>query len=138
MIVGGDGNCLSEIEISGYEDILLARQQARVEAQRMGFSLVDQTKIVTAVSELARNIVVHAGKGTMRISRTAKGAGLVFNFKDRGPGLADDGVVLREGDCAANALGLGLSGARALSDTLAVQSTLGEGTSVTITKYLHR
>lgn len=138
MTSASAGAFLSEIGIGGYEDIILARQAARAEAQRMGFSVIDQTKIITAVSELARNIVVHAGKGVMRISRASRGAGLVLAFTDQGPGFADVGMALSKGFSTVNSLGLGLSGAKALSDAFDIRSSPGQGTSVTITKYLQR
>ena len=128
----------SEIPISSYEDILVARQHARTEAQRMGFGMIDQTKIVTAVSELARNIVVHAGKGRMRLSPTPNNSGLTLEFTDHGPGFKDVDHAMSRSVSTTNSLGLGLSGARSLSDAFDIRSTPGKGTTVTITKYLKK
>ncbi len=138
MTPANDEAFSSEIGISGYEDILLARQAARAEAKRMGFSIIDQTKIITAVSELARNIVVHAGKGTMRIGRASRGTGLALTFTDQGPGFSDVAMAMSKGFSTVNSLGLGLSGAKALSDAFDIRSSPGQGASVTITKYLQR
>ena len=138
MSPGDDLHGSIEIAIRGYEDILVARQQARAEAQRQGFGIIDQTKIITAVSELARNIVVHAGRGVMRIGRPERDKGLVFTFTDQGPGMADVAMAMSKGYSTSNSLGLGLSGAKALCDRLDIQSAPGKGTSITITKYVHR
>lgn len=138
MTSAGDRFSVVEIGIGGYEDIILARQRARVEAQRLGFNIIDQTKIVTAVSELARNIVVHAGSGVMRIGLASPGPGLVFTFVDQGPGMADVPRALSKGYSTSNSLGLGLGGAKALGDRLDIQSQPGRGASITFTKYLPR
>lgn len=138
MIATAAANPASEISISSYEDILVARQQARTEAQRMGFGMIDQTKIVTAVSELARNIVVHAGKGRMRMGPTPNHTGLTLEFTDQGPGVADVDQAMSRGFSTTNSLGLGLSGARSLCDVFDIRSSPGRGTTVTITKYLKR
>jgi serine/threonine-protein kinase RsbT len=120
------------------EDVVRARQIVRSRAMEVGFSLVEQTKIVTAASELARNTVTYGGGGEMRIERLHQGAkrtGLRLTFEDRGPGIADVELALRDGYTTGNGLGLGLNGARKLSHEFDIQSKPGQGTRVTITRW---
>ena len=120
------------------EDVVKARQIVRSRAIDVGFSLVEQTKIVTAASELARNTVIYGGGGEMRIERVFEGprrSGLRLTFEDQGPGIADIELALREGFTTGNGLGLGLSGARKLSHQFDIWSKPGEGTRVTITRW---
>jgi serine/threonine-protein kinase RsbT len=104
---------------------------------QIGFSLVEQTKIVTAASELARNTLVHGGGGTMHVQILNEGArsGLQIVFEDRGPGIKDINQALRDGFTTGFGLGLGLGGARRLSNEFDVQSTPGEGTRVRIARW---
>lgn len=104
----------------------------------VGFSLVEQTKIVTAASELARNTVIYGGGGEMRIERLYEGpkrTGLRLTFEDQGPGITDIDLALRDGFTTGNGLGLGLNGARKLSHEFDIRSKPGEGTRVTITRW---
>ena len=104
----------------------------------LGFSLVEQTKIVTAASELARNTVIYGGGGEMRVQQVHQGskrAGLRLTFEDRGPGIPDIELALRDGYTSGNGLGLGLNGARKLSHEFDIQSRPGAGTRVTITRW---
>lgn len=104
----------------------------------IGFSLVEQTKIVTAASELARNTVIYGGGGEMRIEsvqQAPKRIGLRLTFEDRGPGIPDIELALRDGYTSGNGLGLGLNGARKLSHEFDIQSKPGEGTRITITRW---
>ena len=120
------------------EDVVKARQIVRSRAMDLGFTLVEQTKIVTAASELARNTVIYGGGGEMRIERLYQGAkrvGLRLTFEDRGPGIPDIELALRDGYTSGNGLGLGLNGARKLSHEFDIQSKPGEGTRVTITRW---
>jgi serine/threonine-protein kinase RsbT len=120
------------------EDVVRARQVVRSRAMDVGFSLVEQTKIVTAASELARNTVIHGGGGEMHIERVYRGpkhSGLRLIFEDRGPGIADIELALRDGYTTGNGLGLGLNGARKLSHEFDIQSKPGAGTRVTITRW---
>jgi serine/threonine-protein kinase RsbT len=120
------------------EDVVKARQIVRSRAMDVGFSLVEQTKIVTAASELARNTVIYGGGGEMRVERVHQGArrtGLRLTFEDHGPGIADIDVALRDGFTTGNGLGLGLNGARKLSHEFDIWSKPGEGTRVTITRW---
>src|SRR5678815_1703158 len=100
------------------EDVVKARQIVRSRAMDVGFSLVEQTKIVTAASELARNTVIYGGGGEMRVELVQQGGrrtGLRLTFEDQGPGIADIDLALRDGFTTGNGLGLGLNGARKLS-----------------------
>jgi serine/threonine-protein kinase RsbT len=120
------------------EDVVRARQIVRNRAMDIGFSLVEQTKIVTAASELARNTVIHGGGGEMRIERLHQGpkrTGLRLTFEDRGPGIADVDLALRDGFTTGNGLGLGLNGARKLSHEFEIRSVPGQGTRITITRW---
>ena len=114
------------------EDVVLARQLVRKWAVDMGFTLVDQTKIVTAASELARNTVLHGGGGTLRIEslNDQDRRGLRLVFEDQGPGIPNVERALRDGFSTGTGLGLGLGGARRLSNDFAIQSRPGEGTRV--------
>jgi serine/threonine-protein kinase RsbT len=118
-------------------EVVLVRQRVRHWASQQGFSLVDQTKIVTAASELARNVLVHGGGGTVYIESLNDGPrkGLKLTFEDRGPGIADISLAMRDGYTTGGGLGLGLSGAKRLSNEFDIQSKPGEGTRVTIARW---
>ena len=119
------------------EDVVLIRQVVRARAVELGFSLVDQTKIVTAASELARNAVTYGGGGEVRLEALHDGGrrGLRLTFADKGPGIPDLAQALKDGYSTGNGLGLGLSGARRLSNEFDIWSSPGEGTRVTITRW---
>jgi serine/threonine-protein kinase RsbT len=119
------------------EDIVLIRQAVRTAAVDLRFSLVDQTKIVTASSELARNTLDYGGGGTVRIQGLQDGnrRGLRLVFEDKGPGIPDIERALKDGYTTGGGLGLGLGGARRLSSEFAIESRPGEGTRVTITRW---
>jgi serine/threonine-protein kinase RsbT len=118
-------------------DVVAVRQQVRKWAIDQGFGLVDQTKIVTAASELARNALTHGGGGEVRLQALNDGMrkGLRLTFEDRGPGIADVELAMKDGYSTGSGLGLGLSGARRLSNEFEIDSKLGEGTRVTITRW---
>lgn len=113
------------------------RQTTRDRAVSVGFSLVDQTKIVTAASELARNTLVHGGGGEVTIEVLNDGArkGVRLVFSDRGPGIPDIDLALKDGYTTGSGLGLGLSGARRLSNEFKIDSRPGQGTRVAITRW---
>jgi serine/threonine-protein kinase RsbT len=119
------------------EGILRIRQVARQWAMELGFGLVDQTKIVTATSELARNLVDFGGGGTVRIEALNEGErrGLRLIFEDKGPGIPDLEVAMKDGYSTRGGLGLGLSGSKRLMNEFEIISRAGEGTRVTITKW---
>ena len=126
-----------KLPVASDADIVAVRQRVRALAVESGFSLVDQTKIVTAASELARNTVVHGSGGTVEIETLVEGGrrGLRLTFRDHGPGIADVETAMRNGFTTGGGLGLGLGGARRLSNEFDIQSRPGEGTVVRITRW---
>ncbi len=118
-------------------DIVLVRQLVRTWAVELGFGLVDQTKTITAASELARNTLVYGGGGTMLLESLHEGRrkGLRLTFEDQGPGIADIELALRDGYTTGQGMGLGLGGARRLVNEFEITSRVGEGTRVAITKW---
>jgi serine/threonine-protein kinase RsbT len=128
------------VAVTGEDGIVAARQQAREAAKGLGFGLVDQSRIATTVSELARNVARYAtgGRGEVLIralAPTAKGIGLEIVVRDDGPGMADVEQALRDGFSTGNGLGMGLPGARRLMDEMTIDSALGRGTTVTVRKW---
>lgn len=123
--------------IQSSEDVVGVRQAVRQRAVELGFNLIDQTKIVTAASELARNTVQYGGGGVVSVDGLEEGArrGLRLTFEDRGPGIANIELAMRDGYTTGGGLGLGLSGARRLSNEFHVDSRPGEGTRVTIVRW---
>lgn len=130
---------VAEMQIRNFEDIVTIRQRIRKIMEEMEFSVLDQTRMVTAVSELARNVVVHAKLGVMKAfiisdaERDRRGVRCMFD--DEGPGIADIEKAQQEGFSKIGSLGLGLPGARRLSDEFHLQSTPGKGTKVSIVKW---
>lgn len=126
-----------DLPVKTAEDIVRMRQVIREHALALGFSLVDQTKIVTAASELARNILNYGGGGSVAIERLdSKGrAGLKLHFADHGPGIADIELAMKDGYTTGSGLGLGLGGARRLSNEFSIDSKPGGGTRVTIVRW---
>jgi serine/threonine-protein kinase RsbT len=120
------------------QDVVLARQVVRKVAQDLGMRLVDQTKLVTAASELARNTLIYGGGGDMVWEVTGDGGkkGLRLVFRDEGPGIPDLMLAMTDGWTSGNGLGLGLSGAKRLVDDFQVESEVGKGTHVTIVKWI--
>jgi len=119
------------------QDIVLVRQAVRQWTLAQGFSLVDQTKLVTAASEIARNTVEYGGGGEARLESLEQGIrhGVRIIFTDRGPGIADVQQALRDGFTTGNGLGLGLSGARRLCNEFEIESAPGKGTRVMIARW---
>jgi len=119
------------------EDVVYARQAVRSWAVEMAFSLVDQTKLVTAASELARNTVVYGGGGVLHLEQLEDGArrGLRLVFDDQGPGIADIERALQDGYTSGGGLGLGLGGARRLVNDFQIESAPGQGTRITVVKW---
>jgi serine/threonine-protein kinase RsbT len=129
---------MDELPIQSGDDVVRVRQQVRVVAADSGLSLVDQTKLVTAASELARNTLVHGGGGTARVEvvKSANGRnGVRIGFADEGPGIADIDLALTDGWTSGAGLGLGLSGARRLVDEFELTSKAGRGTTVVVVKW---
>ena len=119
------------------DDIVRVRQRVRDWAVGLGFSLVDQTKLVTAASELARNTLIYGRGGTLLLEsiQNERKRGLRLTFEDTGPGIADIDQALKDGFTTGNGLGLGLSGARRLSQDFSISSRPGEGTRVVIARW---
>ena len=118
-------------------DIVMSRQQVRKLTQQLKFSLVDQTKMITAARELSRNTLVYGGSGDMRWETLTAGArvGLRLAFEDKGPGIADLELALTDGWTSGKGMGVGLSGSRRLVNEFDIQTAVGEGTCVTITRW---
>jgi serine/threonine-protein kinase RsbT len=125
------------MELRSSEDIVRVRQEVRKSAVALGFGIVDQTKIVTASSELARNTVDYGGGGTVRIEtvQNDRRSGLRLVFEDQGPGIEDIDRALRDGYTSGSGMGLGLGGSKRLSHEFEIFSTLGEGTRVSIVRW---
>jgi serine/threonine-protein kinase RsbT len=119
------------------DDVVRVRQAVRARAVAAGFSLVDQTKIVTAASEIARNTVDYGGGGTMRLEvlRDGQRRGVRLSFVDQGPGIADLSLALKDGYSTGSGLGLGLSGAKRLCNEFDVKSAPGQGTTVMLARW---
>jgi serine/threonine-protein kinase RsbT len=119
------------------EDIVRMRQAVREHAIAQGFSLVDQTKIVTAASELARNTIEYGGGGDVEIVEVMNGTrkGVQLVFEDHGPGIADISLAMKDGYTSGHGLGLGLGGAKRLSNEFSIDSRPGQGTRVVITRW---
>jgi serine/threonine-protein kinase RsbT len=126
-----------KLEIRSSEDVVRVRQAVRALAMRCGLTLVDQTKIVTAASELARNTLEYGGGGTVILESLLNGLrpGVRLKFEDQGPGIADINLALKDGWTTGAGLGLGLSGAKRLSSEFEIQSKVGEGTQVIVTRW---
>jgi serine/threonine-protein kinase RsbT len=124
-------------EVRAPEDVVKIRQAIRAWAVEIGFSLVDQTKIVTAASELARNTLEYGGGGSVRFKRLQNGtrAGLGMDFIDQGPGIANIELALKDGYTTGTGLGLGLSGSRRLMNDFEIESTPGKGTRVSVARW---
>lgn len=128
------------VEIASEADIVQARQVARMQAQALGFGSVDQSRIATAVSELARNVVRYAteGKGLITVRSLERGdgrPGVEVVVADNGPGIEDPKAALEPGYTTGRGMGLGLSGTKRLMDEMLLDSALGKGTTVTIRKW---
>src|SRR5665213_1261975 len=126
-----------ELPLLTEHDIVLGRQSVRRLAQEQRFSLVDQTKLVTAASELARNAVVYGGGGTLKWEILTEGIkrGLRLTFSDSGPGIADMSLAMTDGWTSGSGMGLGLTGSRRLVNEFDIESTVGVGTRVTVTRW---
>lgn len=125
------------MSIQSSADVVLVRQSVRQFAVKQGFSLVDQTKIVTAASELARNTLDYGGGGTVKLEALQDGMrrGLRLTFEDEGPGIPDIELALKDGYTTGGGLGMGLSGTKRLVNEFNIVSHVGKGTCVTITKW---
>ncbi|MEH1898602.1 MAG: anti-sigma regulatory factor [Nostoc sp.] len=125
------------LDIQSSGDVVLVRQAVRQLGVEIGFGLVDQTKIVTAASELARNTLEYGGGGTVKLETLQEGRrrGLRLTFEDQGPGIADIELALKDGFTTGGGLGMGLGGAKRLANEFEIQSAVGEGTRITIVRW---
>ena len=126
-----------EMSLVNEHDIVLSRQAVRRMSQQQGFSLVDQTKMVTAASELARNTVIYGGGGIVKWAMLSDGIkrGLRLTFEDKGPGIANLELAMTDGWSSGKGLGLGLTGTRRLVNEFEIESIVGVGTRVVITRW---
>ena len=127
----------TRLELGSEQDIVRARQAVRKLAQDSGFSLVEQTKLVTAASELARNTLIHGGGGHMLMGRVEEGVrnGIRLVFADDGPGIADLSLAMTDGWTSGSGLGLGLTGSKRLASEFDIVTAPGQGTRVTIVRW---
>jgi serine/threonine-protein kinase RsbT len=126
-----------ELPLTNEHDIVIGRQSVRRMTQQQGFSLVDQTKMVTAASELARNALIYGGGGTLKWELLTEGSrrGLRLTVEDHGPGIPNLDLALTDGWSSGTGLGLGLSGTRRLVNEFEIESTVGAGTRIIITRW---
>lgn len=130
--------CKTEtLPIKDSSDVVFVRQRVRVWAMNLKLSLVDQTKIVTAASELGRNTLEHGGGGELEIAEVFDGIrkGIRLSFSDKGPGIADVKKALTDGFTSKQGMGLGLGGSKRLMNEFDIKTALGEGTTVTVTRW---
>jgi len=124
------------VPVASEPDIVAIRRRVREVATGLGFSLVDQTKVVTAASELARNTLIHGGGGSMElVVLNGPRTGLRLTFADQGPGIPDIQLALRDGFTTGQGLGLGLGGAKRLVNEFEISSRVGEGTKVSVVRW---
>jgi serine/threonine-protein kinase RsbT len=125
------------LEIRSSDDVVRVRQLTRTMALESGLSLVDQTKIITAASELARNTLDHGGGGRVQVDAVEAGGrrGVRLTFEDKGPGIADIQTALKDGYTTGKGMGLGLGGAKRLANEFSIESKPGEGTKVVIARW---
>lgn len=131
-------NLRSSVDIITEWDIVAARQLGRNEAKDVGFGTVDQARITTAISELARNIYLYAGKGKIEIRQITEGnlRGLLVIASDKGPGIVDVRKVMEDGYTTSGGLGAGLPGVKRLMDDFRIETVPGEGTTISASKLL--
>jgi len=131
------GGATAVLPLKTDEDVVRLRKQVREDLVAIGFSLIEQTKMITAASELARNTLRYGGGGEAHIMHLSDGArhGLELSFVDQGPGIEDVNLALTDGYTSGGGLGLGLSGAKRLADEFEIMTTVGQGTTVKIAKW---
>jgi serine/threonine-protein kinase RsbT len=125
------------VPIRSSEDVVSIRQKVRARSVELGLKLIDQTKIITAASELARNTLVYGGGGSMiiEIVNDNRRDGIRLTFEDHGPGIADIQLAMRDGYTTGGGLGLGLSGSKRLCNDFEIFSKVGEGARITVTRW---
>jgi serine/threonine-protein kinase RsbT len=137
MMASGTVQKAETIPIKSSSDVVLVRQRVRVLAIEMKFSLVEQTKIVTAASELGRNTLEHGGGGLLELAVITNGArrGIQLRFIDQGPGIADVALALKDGYTSGSGMGLGLGGSKRLMNEFEIDTKPGSGTTVTVIRW---
>jgi serine/threonine-protein kinase RsbT len=140
VVTGGDASSQQRLPIAGEDDIVAARQRARDLARRLGFGMIDQSRVATAVSELTRNVVRYAtdGRGEVRLAEVRSpggAAGIEIVVADDGPGIPDIERAMQDGFTSGPGLGMGLPGTKRLMDEMEIDSAVGRGTTVTIRKW---
>jgi serine/threonine-protein kinase RsbT len=137
MMLSGTIEKTEVVPIANSSDVVVVRQRVRVWTTEMKFSLVDQTKIVTAASELGRNTLEHGGGGSMELALVVNGVrrGIRMSFSDHGPGIPDIAQALKDGYTSGSGMGLGLGGSKRLMNEFEIESTPGGGTTVTAIRW---
>jgi serine/threonine-protein kinase RsbT len=137
MMATGTVQKAETIPIKSSSDVVLVRQRVRVLAIEMKFTLVEQTKIVTAASELGRNTLEHGGGGSLELAVITNGArrGICLRFIDQGPGIADVALALKDGYTSGSGMGLGLGGSKRLMNEFEIDTKPGSGTTVTVIRW---
>ena len=137
MMLSGTIEKTEVVPIANSSDVVVVRQRVRVWTTEMKFSLVDQTKIVTAASELGRNTLEHGGGGSMELALLVNGVrrGIRMSFSDHGPGIPDIAQALKDGYTSGSGMGLGLGGSKRLMNEFEIESTPGGGTTVTAIRW---
>ena len=132
--------CQVRVHIDSDTDIVIARQKGRALAAELGFSTTDVVRIATAISELARNVLSYAASGEIRLEalNSRNQSGIAIIASDRGPGIADIERAMEDAYSTSGGLGLGLPGVRRLMDEFAIDSAVGQGTTVSATKWCRR
>ncbi len=135
--VPSDRENAKRVTVSSDDDLVAARREGRVLAEKLGFSTSEATLVSTAISELARNIVSYARRGEIQVSTIYNGnkRGIHIVARDEGPGITDISLAMREGYSTSGGLGIGLPGVRRIMDEFDIASDLGRGTTITITKW---
>ena len=124
------------LPVKAESDVVTVRRRVREVSAQLGFGIVDQTKVVTAASELARNTILHGGGGEMKMEMlNGPRTGIRLTFEDKGPGITDIEMALRDGFTTGSGLGLGLGGSKRLVSDFEIVSRVGEGTKVVITRW---
>jgi serine/threonine-protein kinase RsbT len=137
MMASGTVQKTEVVPIANSSDVVIVRQRVRVWATELKFSLVDQTKIVTAASELGRNTLEHGGGGSLELSLLENGArrGICLRFSDQGPGIPDIAQALKDGYTTGQGMGLGLGGSKRLMNEFEIETKPGGGTTITAIRW---
>ena len=137
MMLSGTVEKSEIVPIANSSDVVIVRQRVRALATELKFSLVDQTKIVTAASELGRNTLEHGGGGSLELALVVNGVrrGIRLRFSDRGPGIPDTAQALKDGFTTGSGMGLGLGGSKRLMNEFEIETRPGDGTVVTAIRW---